>query len=87
MEEQNNNKRVLRVELGNDVKKVSITGKDGDEKVVMRQELDEDDLDVVTGGSKSLKDLHFHMEINENQIREGVIRHVNINSGCHPVKP
>ena len=43
--EKNNEKRVLRVELDNDVKKVSITGKDSDEKVVMRQELSEDDLD------------------------------------------
>ena len=50
MEEQNNNKRVLRVELGNDVKKVSITGKNSDEKVVMRQELSEDDLEQATGG-------------------------------------
>ena len=85
--EDNKEKRVLNIEISNDVKKVSITGKNSDEKVVMRQELDEDDLDVVTGGSKSLKDLHFHMEINENQIREGVLRPVNINSGCHPVKP
>ena len=86
MEEQKD-KRVLNIELSNDVKKVSITGKDGDEKVVMRQELEEDDLDVVTGGSKSLKDLHFHMEINENQIRDGVIRHVNIDGGCYPIMP
>ena len=86
MDEQKD-KRVLRIALNNDVKKVSITGKNSDEKVVMRQELDEDDLDVVTGGSKSLKDLHFHMEINENQIRDGIIRHVNIDCGCHPVKP
>ena len=85
--EDNKEKRVLNIEISNDVKKVSITGKNSDEKVVMRQELDEDDLDVVTGGSKSVKDLHFHMEINENQIREGVLRPVNINSGCHPVKP
>lgn len=87
MEEQNNNKRVLRVELGDDVKKVSITGKNSDEKVVMRQELDEDDLDVVTGGSKSLKDLHFHVEINENQIRVEGFRHFNVDCGCHPVMP
>lgn len=85
--EDNKEKRVLNIEISNDVKKVSITGKNGDEKVVMRQELDEDDLDVVTGGSKSLKDLHFHMEINENQINEGVIRHFNFDRGCHPVKP
>ena len=50
MEEQNNNKRVLSIELDNEVKKVSITGKNGDEKVVMRQELNDDDLEQATGG-------------------------------------
>ena len=50
MEEQKNNKRVLSIELDNEVKKVSITGKNGEEKVVMRQELSEDDLDIVAGG-------------------------------------
>ena len=49
MEEQKG-KRVLNIELDNDVKKVSITGKNGDEKVVMRQELSEDDLNQATGG-------------------------------------
>ena len=49
MEEQKG-KRVLNIELDNDVKKVSITGKNSDEKVVMRQELSEDDLDQATGG-------------------------------------
>ena len=39
-----------RIELDDDVKKVSITGKNGDEQVVMSQELDEDDLDQVAGG-------------------------------------
>ena len=48
--EENNNKRVLRVELDDEVKKVSITGKNSDEKVVMRQELSEDELDLATGG-------------------------------------
>ena len=37
MATENKEKRVLRVKLDNDVKKVSITGKDGEEKVVMRQ--------------------------------------------------
>ena len=50
MEEQYNNKRVLSIELDNEVKKVSITGKNGDEKVVMRQELSENDLNQATGG-------------------------------------
>ena len=48
--ENKNEKRVLRVELDDDVKKVSITGKDSDEKVVMKQELDEKDLNQVSGG-------------------------------------
>ena len=48
--EKGNEKRVLRVELDDDVKKVSITGLGSDEKVVMRQELDEEDLNLVTGG-------------------------------------
>ena len=49
MEEQKD-KRVLNIELGNEVKKVSITGKDSDENVVMRQELSEDELKLATGG-------------------------------------
>ena len=48
---EKDDKRVLRVELDDEVKKVSITGKDSEEKVVMRQELSEDDLDLATGGS------------------------------------
>jgi len=48
--EGNNGKRVLRVELDKEVKKVSITGMSSDEKVVMRQELNEDELEVATGG-------------------------------------
>ena len=50
MKEVNNDKRVLQVEIGNNVKKVAITGVDADDKVVMRQELNEDDLDQVAGG-------------------------------------
>ena len=49
MEEQKN-KRVLNIQLDNEVKKVSITGKNCDEQVVMRQELSEDDLEQATGG-------------------------------------
>ena len=48
--EEKKEKRGLRIELDDDVKKVSITGKNGDEQVVMSQELDEDDLDQVAGG-------------------------------------
>jgi hypothetical protein len=48
--EEKKEKRVLQIELDDDVKKVSITGKNGDEQVVMSQELNEDDLDQVAGG-------------------------------------
>ena len=44
-------KRVLQIELDDDVKKVSITGLGDDETVVMKQELDEEDLDQVAGGA------------------------------------
>ena len=43
-------KRVLNIELDENVKKVSITGLGDDETVVMKQELDEDELDQATGG-------------------------------------
>ena len=48
--EEKKEQRVLRIELDDDVKMVSITGKNGEEQVVMSQELDEDDLDQVAGG-------------------------------------
>ncbi|MBQ5547475.1 MAG: hypothetical protein IIT33_01370 [Prevotella sp.] len=48
--EEKKEKRVLRIELDDDVKKVSITGKNGNEQVVMSQELNEEDLDQVAGG-------------------------------------
>ena len=63
--EDNKEKRVLRVELDDDVKKVSITGTNGDEKVVMRQELSEDDLDQATGGidlGKTQAGLQFDLQ-------------------------
>ena len=50
MKEVNKDKRVLQVEIDNNVKKVAITGVDANDKVVMRQELNEDDLDQITGG-------------------------------------
>ena len=50
MKAENKDKRVLQVELDNNVKKVAITGVDADDKVVMRQELNEDDLDQIAGG-------------------------------------
>ena len=54
--EEKKEKRVLRIELDDDVKKLSITGKNGEEKVVMSQELNEDDLDQVAGGQPPSRD-------------------------------
>lgn len=45
-----NEKRVLSFEIDNDVKKVTVTGEDKDQQVVMRKELSGDDLDSVVGG-------------------------------------
>ena len=48
--DEKKDKRVLSIELEDDVKKVSITGLGDDNQVVMAQELDEDELDQATGG-------------------------------------
>ena len=53
--EDKKDKRVLEIELDDNVKKVSITGLGGDEKVVMRQELEEDQLDQVTGAVRYVR--------------------------------
>ena len=48
-------KRILHVEINDDVRKLTIEGTDKDQQVVMRQELDEDELDNVTGGARIVK--------------------------------
>ncbi|MBO5594340.1 MAG: hypothetical protein J5931_07030 [Prevotella sp.] len=49
--DEKKDKRVLSIELDENVKKVSITGLGDDNKIVMAQELDEDELDQATGGT------------------------------------
>jgi hypothetical protein len=51
--EEKKEKRVLNIELDENVKKVSITGLGDDNEVVMAQELDEDELDQATGGRRT----------------------------------
>ena len=51
--EEKKEKRVLSIELDENVKKVSITGLGDDETVVMKQELSEEELDLATGGSST----------------------------------
>ncbi len=58
--EEKKEKRVLKVELDDDVKKVSITGLGDDDKVVMMQELSEEDLDEATGGFGVHKPLYIY---------------------------
>ena len=48
-------KRILHVEINDDVRKLTIEGVDKDQQVVMRQELEEDELDNVTGGARIVK--------------------------------
>ena len=60
--EENKEKRVLKVELDDDVKKVSITGLGDDDKVVMMQELSEEDLDEATGGFFGHKPLYSYFD-------------------------
>ena len=48
--DEKKDKRVLNIELDENVKKVSITGLGDDETVVMKQELSEEELDQATGG-------------------------------------
>ena len=50
--DEKKDKRVLSIELDDDVKKVSITGLGDDENVVMKEELDEEELDQATGGRR-----------------------------------
>ena len=51
--DEKKDKRVLSIELDDEVKKVSITGLGDDNQVVMAQELDEDELDQATGGRRT----------------------------------
>ena len=50
--EEKKDKRVLNIELDENVKKVSVTGLGDDNQVVMAQELDEEELDQATGGRR-----------------------------------
>jgi hypothetical protein len=47
-------KRVVQIEIDDQVKKLTIEGVDKDAQVVMKQELSDEELDGVAGGYKSL---------------------------------
>lgn len=48
--ETNKNKKILNIVLDDDVRKLTIEGKNGNQEVVMREELSDDELDAVVGG-------------------------------------
>ena len=54
---EKNANRVLHVEINDDVRKLTIEGVDKDQQVVMRQELNEDELDNVAGGPRIIPEL------------------------------
>lgn len=48
--ETNKNKKILNIVLDDDVRKLTIEGRNGNQEVVMREELSDDELDAVVGG-------------------------------------
>ena len=48
-------KRVVQIEIDDQVKKLTVEGIDKDAQVVMRQELSDEDLNCVAGGGKAGK--------------------------------
>ena len=46
-------KRVVQIEIDDEVKKLTVEGVDKDAQVVMRQEFSDDELDNVAGGRNS----------------------------------
>ena len=48
--ENQKEKRVVQIEIDDSVKKLTIMGEDKDQQVVMKEELDDDNLNQVAGG-------------------------------------
>ena len=79
--EEKKEKQGLNNELDENVKKVSITGLGDDETVVMKQELDEEDLDEATGGASTSRP-----QGQNNQITGGSCdRCLEYSNPCRPV--
>jgi hypothetical protein len=51
MATEEKNKRLVNIEIEDDVKRLTITGQDEHAQVVMRQELSDEELDTVAGGT------------------------------------
>ena len=63
MKTEDKNKRFVKIEIEDDVKRLTITGQDEHDQVVMRQELSDDELDGVAGG-ENYEDLQVFYENN-----------------------
>ena len=50
---ENSNKKVVSIEIGDEVEKLTVTGENKDQQVVMREELSDDELNAVSGGKLS----------------------------------
>ncbi len=60
-----NKKRVVQIEIDDQVKKLTVEGVDKDAQVVMKQELSDKELDVVTGGACKVDKSHFDEWVRE----------------------
>ena len=50
---EDKNKRIVNIEIDNEVRKPTIEGQNMDQQVVMREELSDDELNAVAGGDLS----------------------------------
>ena len=48
-------KRIVNIEIDDNVKRITIEGVDNKEQVVMRQELSDEELDNIAGGGFAVK--------------------------------
>jgi hypothetical protein len=59
MQDMEKSKRRINFKIDDNVRKLTITGKDKDDQVVMREELSDDELDLVNGGVSSNEKCNF----------------------------
>ena len=69
---EKNAKRLVTIELEDEVKKLSITGLNSESQVVMSQELDEDALDKVAGGVNPNTNINIRPEVLDPKVNNPV---------------
>ncbi|MCR5574555.1 MAG: hypothetical protein K6F78_07015 [Bacteroidaceae bacterium] len=68
MTTEDKNKRLVNIEIEDDVKRLTITGQDENDQVVMKQELSDDELDGVAGGGGHLGGSDFVNRGKDNEL-------------------